>query len=210
MATHSRVLAWRIPGMVEPGGLPSMGSHRVRHNWSDLAAAAAAAAVFYVDDLIGRKRSGREGLRCSGSSRSALNSFILEMSFRLLSGDVTFQDVTKKACSGGWLGFSLSILDQILHLNSRNTTNSPRHTLGSDRLRLAPVRHFLSHLPSVPPSLLLLLFSLFPFLMVFIELAFLWIPSNRNEKPNDLMALFVLSYLNSLGVAMLDKRPWMV
>ena len=42
MATHSRVLAWRIPGMAEPGGLPSMGSHRVGHNWSDLAAAAAA------------------------------------------------------------------------------------------------------------------------------------------------------------------------
>ena len=31
MATHSSVLAWRIPGMAEPGGLPSMGSHRVRH-----------------------------------------------------------------------------------------------------------------------------------------------------------------------------------
>jgi len=41
MATHSSVLAWRIPGTGEPGGLPSMGSHRVRHNWSDLAAAAA-------------------------------------------------------------------------------------------------------------------------------------------------------------------------
>ena len=43
MATHSSVLAWRIPGTGEPGGLPSMGSHRVRHDWSDLAAAAAAA-----------------------------------------------------------------------------------------------------------------------------------------------------------------------
>ena len=32
MATHCSVLAWRIPGMVEPGGLPSMGSHRVRHD----------------------------------------------------------------------------------------------------------------------------------------------------------------------------------
>ena len=32
MATHSNVLAWRIPGTVEPGGLPSMGLHRVRHN----------------------------------------------------------------------------------------------------------------------------------------------------------------------------------
>ena len=39
MATHSRVLAWRIPGTGEPGGLPSMGSHRVGHDWSDLAAA---------------------------------------------------------------------------------------------------------------------------------------------------------------------------
>ena len=42
MATHSSVLAWRIPGMEEPGGLPSMGSHRVGHDGSDLAAAAAA------------------------------------------------------------------------------------------------------------------------------------------------------------------------
>ena len=45
MATHSSVLVWRIPGRGEPGGLPSMGSHRVGHDWSDLAAAAAAAAV---------------------------------------------------------------------------------------------------------------------------------------------------------------------
>ena len=45
MATHSSVLAWRIPGTAEPGGLPSMGSHRVGHDWSDLAAAAAAAAA---------------------------------------------------------------------------------------------------------------------------------------------------------------------
>ena len=42
MATHSSVLVWRIPGTGEPGGLPSMGSHRVGHDWSDLAAAAAA------------------------------------------------------------------------------------------------------------------------------------------------------------------------
>ena len=41
LATHSSVLAWRIPGTGEPGGLPSMGSHRVGHDWSDLAAAAA-------------------------------------------------------------------------------------------------------------------------------------------------------------------------
>ena len=41
MATHSSVLAWRIPGTGEPGRLPSMGSHRVRHDLSELAAAAA-------------------------------------------------------------------------------------------------------------------------------------------------------------------------
>ena len=45
MATHSSVLAWRIPGMEEPGGLPSRRSHRVRHNLSDLAAAAVIKAV---------------------------------------------------------------------------------------------------------------------------------------------------------------------
>ena len=37
MATHSSVLAWRIPGKGEPGGLLSMGLHRVGHNWSNLA-----------------------------------------------------------------------------------------------------------------------------------------------------------------------------
>ena len=44
MAAHSSVLAWRIPGTGEPGGLPPTGSHRIRHDWSDLAAAAAAHA----------------------------------------------------------------------------------------------------------------------------------------------------------------------
>ena len=39
MATHSSVLAWRIPDAGEPGGLLSMGSHRVGYDWSDLAAA---------------------------------------------------------------------------------------------------------------------------------------------------------------------------
>ena len=46
MATHSSVLAWRIPRTGEPGGLPSMGSHRVGHDLSHLAAAAAAFLIF--------------------------------------------------------------------------------------------------------------------------------------------------------------------
>ena len=44
MATHSSTLAWKIPGAGEPGGLLSMGLHRIGHDWSDLAAAAAASA----------------------------------------------------------------------------------------------------------------------------------------------------------------------
>ena len=47
MAIHSSVLAWKIPRMEEPGGLPSMGSHRVRQDWSDLAAAAAEKAFHW-------------------------------------------------------------------------------------------------------------------------------------------------------------------
>ena len=46
MAAHSSILAWRIPGMEEPGGLPSMGSHGVGYNWSDLAIAAAEIYIF--------------------------------------------------------------------------------------------------------------------------------------------------------------------
>ena len=42
METHSSVPSWRIPGTGEPGGLPSMGSHRLGQDWSNLAAAAAA------------------------------------------------------------------------------------------------------------------------------------------------------------------------
>ena len=54
MATHSSVLAWSIPGTGEPDGLPSMGSHRFGHDWSNLAAAAGTLLnliliIFYID-----------------------------------------------------------------------------------------------------------------------------------------------------------------
>ena len=49
MATHSSVLAWRIAGTGEPGGLPSIGLHRVGHKWSDLAAAAAACITYKIE-----------------------------------------------------------------------------------------------------------------------------------------------------------------
>ena len=53
MATHSSVLAWRIPGTEEPSGLPSMESHRVGHAWIDLAAAAALCTGFHWNCFIG-------------------------------------------------------------------------------------------------------------------------------------------------------------
>ena len=55
MATHSSVLAWRIPGMGEPGGPPSMGSHTVGHDWSDLAVLSSivAAPVYTPTNHVG-------------------------------------------------------------------------------------------------------------------------------------------------------------
>ena len=70
MATHSSVLAWRIPGTGEPGGLPSMGSHRVRHDWSDLAAAAAAMRVVKTDSSLYKSKKYQEE-----KNEVALNTF---------------------------------------------------------------------------------------------------------------------------------------
>ena len=57
-ATHSSVLAWRISGTGEPGGLPPMGSHRVGHDWSYLAAAAAARICLHTTGLQPEHDSG--------------------------------------------------------------------------------------------------------------------------------------------------------
>ena len=56
MATLSSVLAWSIPGTGEPGGLPSMESHGVGHDWCDLAAAAAAATLLQHCDNVKKER----------------------------------------------------------------------------------------------------------------------------------------------------------
>ena len=84
MATHSSVLAWRIPGMAEPGGLPSMGLHRVGHNWSDLAAVAAAdlrpdQCCFYDVSFTVTAQSGRGGAVLLASLWHC--QFILQPSF---------------------------------------------------------------------------------------------------------------------------------
>ena len=71
MATHSSVLAWRIPGTGEHGGLPSMGLHRVGHDWSDLAAQSEKEmkvikdkynSCTWVQEIKGAKTQGEEGV----------------------------------------------------------------------------------------------------------------------------------------------------
>ena len=58
MTTHSSVLAWRIPATAEPGGLLSMGSHRVGHDWSNLAVAAAGNAQRLKLEVIPQRNKG--------------------------------------------------------------------------------------------------------------------------------------------------------
>ena len=77
MATHSSVLAWRIPGTGDPGRLPSMGSHRVGHDWSDLAAGTLSTHkhtnyILPVSILLSLKAE----LRFQISSRSSQTCFI--------------------------------------------------------------------------------------------------------------------------------------
>ena len=80
MATHSTVLAWRIPGMGEPGGLPSMGSHRVGHDRSDLAAAAALSAIRVVSSVseVIDISSGKKILRRGGKNTRVGCHFLLQ------------------------------------------------------------------------------------------------------------------------------------
>jgi len=68
MATHSTVLAWRIPGTAGPGGRPSIGSHRVGHDWSELAAAAAA-SIFLIKSHGQRSLGGYVPQNCKSQTR---------------------------------------------------------------------------------------------------------------------------------------------
>ena len=80
MATHSSVLAWRIPGTAEPGGLPSMGSHRVGHDWSDLAAAAA----LQLQILCLKVRVHHSSSKAHFSIFFTMQSFVLDSQFILI------------------------------------------------------------------------------------------------------------------------------
>ena len=69
MATHSSVLAWRIPGTGEPGVLPSLGSHRVGHDWSDLAVVAAAGSRKTVKGIHLMEPDNLLGVHCAKPSQ---------------------------------------------------------------------------------------------------------------------------------------------
>ena len=92
MATHPSVLAWRTPGMGEPGGLPSMGSHRVRHDWSDLAPAAAAGCS------LRPSYSGESG-HCAPWRKSPLSTADLLI---LLSSTQRAKSWGVQQCTGVW------------------------------------------------------------------------------------------------------------
>ena len=90
MATHSSVLVWRIPGMGKPGGLPSMGSHRVGHDWSDIAAAAAFLLIKIIHSCV---------LPIASFWKFTLSSFMNDI-FRVLNSRSTFQRCQSIVC---WL-----------------------------------------------------------------------------------------------------------
>ena len=75
-AAHSSVLAWRTPGTGEPGGLPSMGSHRVGHDWSDLAAAAA-----FIFSYVLLNLNSRDGKSCCNEIQNHIAIALLSIMF---------------------------------------------------------------------------------------------------------------------------------
>ena len=89
MATHSSDLAWRIPGTGEPGGLPSMGSHRVGHDWSDLAAAAHIICSF-ANITIAHSKSNGLKVSTSGFSSACRH----QLTTRLTANHIIYPDLS--------------------------------------------------------------------------------------------------------------------
>ena len=90
MAPHSSSLAWKIPWMEEPGRLQSMGSHRVGHDWSDLAAAAVLRKLSFIFILR------RKTVRCMilFSQLENILKELLDVSFSKISLSICLQDRT--------------------------------------------------------------------------------------------------------------------
>ena len=91
MATRSSVLAWRIPGTGEPGGLLSMGSHRVGHDWSDLAAAAAKGWWPWEARIVPSSSNNSVTVPCCLDVRVEKLAISVEIQLNLSSEKHTFQ-----------------------------------------------------------------------------------------------------------------------
>ena len=107
MATYSSVLAWRIPGTVEPGGLPSMGLHRVGHDWSNFAAAAAGCIMMSLHLYL-------KFCSCLVSI-SKNNSSCLWCHFSLLLSSCFFILLLQHCCSAG---FQTRFSWDVIHVSS--------------------------------------------------------------------------------------------
>ena len=137
MATHSSVLAWRMPGTGEPGGLPSMGSNRVGHDWSDLAAAAAAEGagpqMGRRKDLSSFESQGEDsegGLRGPWTQeQSGLWEDIGLMSTCCISWHLGLRE-TGEPSTGVWLP-NIQISDWCPSIESRLTDTQISERLGS-------------------------------------------------------------------------------
>ena len=117
MAAHSIVLACRIPGTGEPGGLPSMGSHRVGHDWSDLAAAAV-----YICQSQSPKSSHRPSnlgnhkfvlYICDSISVLQISSSLLYFQSPYISDIIQYFSLSNLPCSV-WQSLSLSMSLQVV------------------------------------------------------------------------------------------------
>ena len=109
MATYSSVLAWRIPGTGEPDGLPSMGSHRVRHDWSDLAAAAAAKHMPIGKCIaVQLKRPKYISISCEIQSGVVyqMYGFLLELRIQADKGTFTLNKYYLHLCTRKWFNSS--------------------------------------------------------------------------------------------------------
>ena len=101
MATHSTVLAWRIPGTEEPGGLLSMRWHRVGHDWSDLAAAAA--CLSGKESACQRRRDGLiSGLGRSLEKKTATHSNVLAWKFPWTEEPARLQSMGSQRMGQDW------------------------------------------------------------------------------------------------------------
>ena len=151
MATHSSVLAWRTPGTGEPGGRPSMGSHRVRHDWSDLAAVAA--------EMIQSIQRMHKVIYKHCTVRAFIDFVICGITPSGYKGTVIHKNLTKSVMSNNTdlLLFDESYLFPSQLQRNLHSIQAPLPHQGSTPLspRTALIRRSFPAKPSLPPKVLL-------------------------------------------------------